>query len=324
MAALLVLSRSELMGLLSPLELVVAVEEAARDLHGGGAIVPQRGHLDWGGNTLLTMPAVAAGGIGMKMVCVVPGNAPKGLPVTSGLMILNDGETGAPVAIMDAGALTAQRTGAVGGLGVKYMTPTTTSSMGIVGCGVQGAWQVIVACALRPIREVFCVYRSRESFEKFSETVARHAPDVELVPCADARELLERTSLVIAATTSAEPVLPDEPTLLKGKHFISVGSFKPGMQELPDSVYALAGCLAVDSEHARHEVGDVINPCSKGLLGASDVFSIAECVAGDRAIDVTRTTAYKSAGMAIYDLRVAQAFLRAAIVHGIGREVSLM
>jgi ornithine cyclodeaminase/alanine dehydrogenase-like protein (mu-crystallin family) len=320
---MLVLSRSDLIGLLSPLVLVEAVEVAARDLYSERALVPKRGHLDWAGNTLLTMPAVSTGGFGVKMVSVVPGNAARGLPVTSGLMVVNDGETGAPLALMDAGALTAQRTGAVGGLGVKYMTPTATSSMGIIGCGVQGAWQVIVAAALRPIREVFCVSRSQKSFEQFSATVARHAPDVTIVSCADARELLGRTDLVITATTSAEPVLPDEPALLKGKHFISVGSFRPNMQELPDSVYALAGSLAVDSEHARLEVGDVINPCKKGLLGEDDVFSIAACVMGTRVVDVTRTTAYKSVGMAIYDLCVAQAFLRAARATGIGQEVAL-
>src|SRR3979490_750269 len=154
---MLVLAHSDLVGLLPPFELVAAVEQAACDLHSGRAIVPKRSHLDWAGNPLLTMPAVSGGGFGVKMVAVVPGNASRGLPVTSGLMILNDGETGAPLAIMDAGSLTAQRTGAVGGVGVKFMTPIDMSSMGIVGCGVQGAWQVIVACALRPIREVFCV-----------------------------------------------------------------------------------------------------------------------------------------------------------------------
>jgi ornithine cyclodeaminase/alanine dehydrogenase-like protein (mu-crystallin family) len=320
---MLVLSHSDLVGLLPPLALVAAVEQAARDLYSGRAIVPKRGHLDWAGNTLLTMPAICASGFGVKMVAVVPGNASRGLPVTSGLMILNDGETGAPVAILDAGSLTAQRTGAVGGLGVKFMTPMNISSMGIIGCGVQGAWQVIVACALRPIREVFCVYRSRESFAKFSETVGRYAPEVALVPCADARDLLTRTDLVITATTAATPVLPDEPALLKGKHFISVGSFKPSMQELPDSVYSLAGQLAVDSEHARHEVGDVINPCKQGLLRDEDVFSIGECVVGSRSVDTTLTTAYKSVGMAIYDLCVAQALHRAALARGSGRELSL-
>ena len=220
-------------------------------------------------------------GIAVKVISVVPGNTGRGLPVTNGVMVLNDSQTGIPLAIMNAAALTAQRTGAVGALGIKYLTPQETFSAGIVGCGVQGAWQAIFACAVRPIKELFVFSRSRAGFERFAATVSRHAPGPRMTPCRDARELLERTDLVIAATTSSEPVLPDEPKLLENKHFISVGSYRPTMQEFPNSVYQLAGLLAVDSEHARHEVGDVINPLRKNLLKETDVFSIGECVTGN-------------------------------------------
>jgi ornithine cyclodeaminase len=320
---MLVLTQNELLNLLPPLEIVAAVESALRALDAGQVISPKRLHMHWNDNTLLTMPAAANGSFGIKMVSIVPENASRGLPVTDGLMILNDGATGRPLALMNAAALTAQRTGAVGALGVKYMTPQDVSSIGIVGCGVQGAWQAIFACALRPIREVFCISRSGASFDSFAATVRRQVPQVRLTPCRDSRELLERTTVVIAATTSSQPVLPDEPALLENKHFISVGSFRPTMQELPDSVYRLAGQLAVDSEHAKQEVGDVINALQRGLLEESNVFSIAECVTGRRRLDIARTTAYKTVGAAVYDLFVARAFYAAAQSQGIGREITL-
>ena len=93
-----------------------------------------------------------------------------------------------------------------------------------------------------------------------------------ITPGDDVGELLARTDVVIAATTSAEPVLPDDPALLAGKHFISVGSYRPAMQELPDAVYRLAGHLVLDSDFARHEVGDAINPVEKGILAPTEVF----------------------------------------------------
>lgn len=225
--------------------------------------------------------------------------------------------------MINAAALTAQRTGAVGALGVKYMTPPAASSLGTIGCGMQGAWQAIFACSLRRIREIFCNDRSAVSIEKFSETVQRHAPSVRITPCVDTRELLNRTSLIIAATTSTNPVLPNHPALLEGKHFISVGSFKPSMQELPDAVYRLAGSLALDAEHARHEVGDVINALRNGHLKETDIYSIAECIAGRRTIDTSETTVYKTVGMAAYDLFAAQAFYEAAKLQGIGQEISV-
>jgi ornithine cyclodeaminase/alanine dehydrogenase-like protein (mu-crystallin family) len=96
---------------------------------------------------------------------------------------------------------------------------------------------------------------------------------------------------------------------------------EPTMQELPDAVYAQAGLLAVDSLHALHEVGDVINPLRRGILEESDVFAITECVKGKRSISIARTTAYESVGAAIFDVYVARAPFQAATSQGIGREI---
>ena len=320
---MIALSDQDLSKLLSPPELVAAIEAAARLHDEGRTVVPQRLHLEWNGNTLLTMPAATAASLGTKLVSVVPGNASRGLPVTNGLMVLNDGETGLPLAILNAAALTARRTGAVGALGTKYMTPADLDSVGIIGTGVQGIWQAIFTCAVRPIRQVFYVCRSPASAKHFRTTLSHHLPGVELTSCADARELLARTGLIIAATRSAEPVLPDEPALLDGKHFISIGSFRPTMQELPDSVYRLAGELAIDSECARHEVGDVVGPVERGVLKETDVFFIGQLVTGRHSVDVNCTTAYKSAGMALYDLAAAEVAYEAAKRLRIGREIEI-
>lgn len=285
--------------------------------------MPQRQHIEWGANTLLTMPAVAEEYCAVKLVSVVPGNAARALPVTNGTLILNDATTGLPLVLMNAAALTAQRTGAVGAVGVKYRTPAATSSVGIVGCGVQAAWQAIFACAVRPIVEVFCVARSKRSWPQFLQTLQQHAPQARVSACRDVLELLQRTDLVIAATSSTEPVLPDEPYLLENKHFISIGSYKPTMQELPDSVYRLAGIVAVDSPHARAEVGDVINPIQRGILRDGDIVPIAEWVTGRRSADPFRTSVYKSIGAAFFDLYVARALHHQARSIGCGREVVL-
>jgi ornithine cyclodeaminase/alanine dehydrogenase-like protein (mu-crystallin family) len=129
--------------------------------------------------------------------------------------------------------------------------------------------------------------------------------------------------LVITATTSSQPVLPDQPALLDGRHFISIGSFKPDMQELPDGVYRLAGKLVLDSETARHEVGDALAPVQKGILDAADVFTIGELISGRRTLDAQRTSVYKCAGMALYDLYVARALYQAAKRRNIGHEILL-
>jgi len=126
--------------------------------------------------------------------------------------------------------------------------------------------------AVRPIENGYFVARSDESAERFIAAVSSWNEKWHLSVAAT-RELLTRTELVIAATTSNEPVLPDDPAPLEHKHFISVGSFKPSMQELPGSVYRLAGYIVIDTVAALHEVGDVPRFLAQGLAKEADVFS---------------------------------------------------
>ena len=320
---MLFLSNSDTLALLNLPEIIGAVREAAVAIQDPETVLPVRQHLDWPGTTLLVMPARAAKAVGVKLVSVIPSNAERCLPVTNGTMLLNDGITGLPLCLMNAAQLTAIRTGAISALSIQHMTPETSASMGIVGCGTQGAWQAICACAVHPIEEVFYCARSPQRELQFTETVRRHAPSVRLSPCPNAKVLLSKTSLVSVATTSLDPVLPDEPALLCGKHFVSIGSFKPSMQELPMSVYRLAGRLVIDSDAAREEVGDVINPMRAGILRKEDIYHLADIVAGRLTIDVEKTTVFKGVGLAIYDLFVAQSLYRRALRANVGQKVAL-
>lgn len=306
------LSSRDLEALFSAATLVAAIERALRDFRQGKVIVPPRQHVEFADNTLLCMPAVGATAFGVKLVSVVPGNAGRALPVTNGLMMLSERDSGVPLAVVNAAALTALRTGAVGALGLKWTTPEDVDRVGIVGIGVQGTWQAIFACAVRPIRKICFVARSEESARRFVDAVVRHVPSVELVRCADVDALLRACPVVIAATTSTKPVLPDDAALLAGRHFISIGSFRPAMQELPNAVYRLAQCVVVDSDAARHEAGDLVNPLAHGLLREDSIYHLAELIAGVRQVDVRRTTVFKSVGMALYDLYAASALVAEA------------
>jgi ornithine cyclodeaminase/alanine dehydrogenase-like protein (mu-crystallin family) len=317
-----VLTGEQLSHLVPAQALIAAVERALHALSQRLVVIPDRQHIDWNRGTLLLMPAIGPEMIGMKLVSVVPGNAATQKPVTSGLMMLLDARTGQRAALLDAAMLTARRTGAVGALSLKLMTPSALDSVGVVGIGVQGAWQAICACAVRPIQTIYYVARSAASEERFVRLVRNHVT-VRLTRCTDVRALLRCTSAVMTATTSSVPVLPDEPNLLAGKHFVSVGSFKPVMQELPHAVFRLAGKLVIDSDAARQEVGDVINPIRDGVLADSDLIHLADLLAGRREVDVNQTTVFKSVGLALYDLYVAQAMLQAAHDQGVGHELDL-
>ncbi len=285
--------------------------------------VPERHHLVGPQSTLLVMPCEAAGLFGTKLVSLTPANAPLGRPVTQGLMLLFDGTTGAALALLDAASLTCQRTGAVAALAVRELTPSSLDTLGIVGCGVQGAWAAIQAAAVRPVRTLYALARSETSFVRFHETVARFAPGLTIERCATAEELLGQTECVLTATTSTTPVLPDDPDLLAGKLLISIGSYRPHMQELPDAAFRLAGAVVVDSPHAATEVGDLINPLAAGLLKPDRVIGLGEILGGRHRPEPGTTRVFKSVGYAAYDLFVADLLYRLARERGLGQQILL-
>ena len=320
---MIILSNDEITSLLSIDEIITAVESAMVAYEENVFKVPQRMHLDNGPNTFLCMPSFGSQYFGTKLVSVVPGNSTRSLPVTNGAMVLNDAETGLPVALLNATKLTALRTAALGALGVRYLSPEDETSVGLIGCGLQGMHQAVFACSVRKISKVYYLYKSDEKSSALVSFIQQYHPGVVVEACHSPTELLSKTNIIIAATTSSDPVVPEDPELLKGKHFISIGSYKPSMQEFPDSVYRLAGKLAMDSEFARHETGDIINPLKKGILKDENVFTLGKVIIGERALDVRDTTAYKSTGMALYDLFVAQAMYEKALEQNRGTKIEL-
>ena len=191
----------------------------------------------------------------------------------------------------------------------------------MIGCGVQGIHQAVFACSVRSLSTVHYLHRSDEGATRLTSFLDSYFPGVSIVASHSPEELLSKTNVVITATPSTEPVLPNEENLLKGKHFISIGSYKPSMQELPDAVYKLAGKLFIDSEFARVEAGDCINPVKNKILKESDIYTIGKILTKEQTVDVHQTTVYKSAGMAVFDLFVAQAMYEKAIKSKIGIRV---
>lgn len=319
---MLILSEAEIALLLSFEQVIHAVEGAMIAHESGLAQVPQRVHIDFDGNTLLCMPSLQHDYFGTKLVSVVPANKNKNLPVTNGAMLLNETSTGLSLALLNASKLTALRTGALGAIGVRYISPVSETTFGLIGCGVQGLHQAIFICAILKISKLFYLDRSKDKSTSLISSLKIYHPDVEVEACHTTEELLKKTNIVVMATTSSVPVLPDDPSLLMGKHFVSIGSYKPSMQELPDSVYKLARKLVIDSEFARHEVGDTINPIKKNILKEADVFTLGKIIIGEKKIDVNETTVYKSAGMALFDLFVAKSMYEQAVKNKKGTYVS--
>lgn len=156
--SILYLSRKDVEAIQLPMTEIIAALEAMFNEKGNGKVeMPPKPGIHTRPNAFIhAMPAYIPSleSAGMKWVSGYPGNQARGLPYISGLLILNDPETGIPIAIMDCTWITAKRTGAATALAAKYLARPESATVGIVACGVQGRSNLEALACLFAIKKV--------------------------------------------------------------------------------------------------------------------------------------------------------------------------
>jgi len=318
-----ILNKENILQLTEYGELTDAITVALKKAEEGEISMPPRMHIDFGKNTVLLMPCSDGEHFATKLVSTFPDNPKQGLPVIYGSVILNEGTSGKPLALLEGSVLTGLRTGAVGSIGIKYTTPENTETIGLIGAGVQGYYQLKFACIVRPIKSVFIFDRNTSAVKALIKKLSLDFPEIRFSIAQTVEQLLKSSKIIITATTSATPVLPNKPGLLLGKHYIAVGSYTPKMQELPGKLFCLADQIIVDTEHATHESGDVINPVKANSIRADQVIPILKLITDKTKLSSNSTTIFKTVGMALFDLAAAKYFYEKAVKNKIGTEIDL-
>lgn len=246
------LGKEEVEKLVDPNEIMDQIEEAYRIFGADAYYMPPRPVIEHENKTLIYMPCFTEDIIGTKMLTIFPENAKLGLPSLDGLVILNDRTTGAPLAIMDGQAVTAWRTGAVGGVGIRHLSRKDARTVGIVGAGAQGFHQAVYACAARNIETVYIWNHSDRDLTDFMARLKKTIADpaVEVVQCKTVEELVKASDIICTATPSEEPVLPNDRELLEGKCIIAIGSYTPQMREIPDVIWDLVDNVYIELPYA--------------------------------------------------------------------------
>jgi len=169
------------------------------------------------------LPALRAAGL--KWVSAFPENRGRGLPTIAGLIVLNDPETGLPLAVMDAGWITAKRTAAATALAARHLARPDSRILGILGCGVQGQSHLEALLALFPIREVRAYDTDEEAGERFAaEAEARFR--VLAARVNDPRKAVSGCDLVVTAgPILREPHATIRPGWLEAGAFASLVDF---------------------------------------------------------------------------------------------------
>ncbi|MDA8296452.1 MAG: ornithine cyclodeaminase family protein [Actinomycetota bacterium] len=299
--------RAAIESAVSPLAARAAIAALAS---AGGLDGPQRWSVPFGGGELLLMPAAGARLGGVKVVALPdhrrPPPAP--LPGVQGLYVLFDNDTLAPVALLDAAALTELRTAAVSAFVADCLLPAGDIVAMLFGTGAQARAHLVALDATRPLVEVLVVGRREEAVATMLAFAA--AKGIAARPAT--AEEVDRAGVVCCCTTSAEPLF-DGARLAPGTHVIAVGSHRPTRREVDTTTVRRSFVVVETRPAARREAGDLLVPLAEGAVESLPVDAdLAELAAGVRADADADLTLFKSVGVAAEDLAVAEAVLAVA------------
>lgn len=284
---------------------------------------PKRMHVDINDNTLLLMPAVGPDLFATKLVSVFPNNSNHGKAVINGTVLLNDGANGEALALLNGAKLTAMRTAAIACVGIRHLSDPLATTLGIIGGGIQGRHIAWLASHERDLERIYVYNRSPKVISDFISFMADKCPHVEVALCEDAQQVVVNSEVVVTATTSAEPVIPNLEDLIVGKCFICVGSFKPDMREIPESVFRLIDSVWIDAEHGKTESGDLLYPLNNNLVSPEQVKHISLLLNEPGALGFRETRLFKTVGEGIFDLFAAKLVYEKACEGNLGEEVNI-
>jgi len=329
----LLLTRRDVESVLTMEETIAAVEVGLCQLAAGRAILPQRTAIRMNEHhgLHLGMPAYIAGAdagdpgtLALKAVTVYPDNPSRHqLPTIFGTILLNDARTGQLLAIMDAGFLTAMRTGAASGVATKYLARADASTAGVFGAGAQARTQLMAVAVVRRLERAVVsdlVPAAREQFA--TEMSARLG--IPVVATTSADDCLA-CDIVITATSSATPIF-DGTKLRPGMHLNAVGSHSPNAREIDTEAIRRSTVVADHKPACLAEAGDLLLPIQEGAITEDHIVaSVGEIAAGIRPGRTSRDaiTLFKSVGLAVEDVATAGRVYALARAAGVGKEIEI-
>lgn len=315
---LLIVNATEVEQLLSMPECIAAMAEAFSSLAHGEVHQPLRTIFRPAEikGVLAMMPTFRESPsplFGLKAICVFPGNAALGKDAHQGGVILFDGSTGEPLALVNASAITAIRTAAVSGLATRLLAREDADDLAIIGAGVQARPHLAAMNCVRALKRVRVASRNFESAQRFANEMQPHFPTL-IEPVETAEAAVRDAGIIVTATTSREPVLQRE-WISPGAHVNAIGTYSPKAREL-DSRTVVEATLFVDRrESALNEAGDYLIPASEGLIGPDHIRAdLGEVLIGTHPgrTSAAEITIFKSLGLALEDLAAAAHVYRKA------------
>ncbi len=197
-------------------------------------------------------------------------NREKQLPVTGGLMLVFDSETGFPSAVLlDNGYLTELRTAAAGAVAAKYMAPHHVEQVAVIGAGAQGRYQIEALAHVRSFERI-CVYDHHQAnMDKYKADMQQRF-QAEIIACNTPEQAMAGSRIVITTTPSRKPIIIGE-WVESGAHITAMGSDGADKQELDVSVLARAHRIIADSIPQCMRLGEIHHAIAAGVMREEDI-----------------------------------------------------
>jgi len=232
-------------------------------------------------------------------------NPKRGLPSSSGMMLLFQQDTGQPVCIlMDEGYLTDVRTAAAGALAATYLAPKRVHRIGIFGAGTQGRMQLLHLSSIIDCRDVLVWGLHEAELEAYRTDMKQHGFTVHTTQ--DAEDVASTCNLIVTATPSKEPLL-HAGQIRKGTHITAVGSDTQDKQELDPAILAQADIIVADSLSQCRTRGEIHHALKRGMIREKNIYEMGELAVDKRIRRVKddQITVADLTGVAVQDIQIA-------------------
>lgn len=323
----LLLSRSEVAGLLSIEEYIAAVERVFQ-LYGEGKTQPPgilgvHAH-DGGFHIKAGLLELDRSFFAAKINANFLQNAKRfGLPLIQGVVFLADAQNGYPLALMDSMEITIQRTGAATAVAAKYLARPDSKSILVCGCGNQGRVSVQALSKIFSLEQVFAYDIDDSRAQRFANELSAELK-IAVETTSDLAEAMKRIDICVTCTPSTRFFLKQE-YAQPGTFIAAVGADSETKQELEPALLA-QNKTVVDIVEQCASIGELHHAIASDLMSKQNVHAeLGEVVAG---IKPGRTSSdeiiiFDSTGMALQDVIAASTIYKKAVHKGIGRTLDL-
>lgn len=302
-------------------EIIDLLDRMFREKGAGRTEMPPKPGLHTKGDAFIhAMPAYipALRSAGVKWVSGYPENKRLGLPYISGLLILNDVDTGLPLAVMDCTWITAYRTGAATALAARHLARPSSETAGILACGVQGRTNLEALATLFPVRRVLAYDTEPEAQRRFVEEMGAKL-GIEAAGVRTPREAVAESDLVV---TSGPILKKPTPTIEQG--WLRPGAFASAVDY--DSYWSPAALAEFDriatDDHAQFQYSRRVGYFQHTPDPYADLGEIVAGLKPGREGDHEKTMAI-NLGLALDDMAVAPEVFRRARERGLGTWLEL-